>query len=419
MDDPTASAVVEELARLTNHTITIVTASSQAIQQSMRRLLRSGASNRPTPSPGRRRSRMRRTRARPSSLDEPCRTRRVDDPLHQIITLALEIGASDIHLEAAAGTRSGSASTAICVRPIPRRCRARRRSRCASCLGGSGRSPGSTPPIACRSTAGSRSSTPGTRAPIGVRVSILPSAAGDSVVIRIADRARAPKGLADLHLSQAVTTKLEKALAQKGGGLFLVTGPAGSGRSTTLAACVASLSRPDMRILVVDEPGELAPVEVSRFDVRDEPGQTYADYLRVVLRHDPDVVMIGEIADRETADLACRARRVGPAGAQHAPHRYARSPPCRDSSASGVDPALLAPVLRGVMSQRLIRKTGRQDRPHADRRVLDARRRGSPPDPQPARRSTNLRRSCRAPHAHRTPADPAFALRASARQCPI
>ena len=357
MDDPTASAVVEELARLTNHTITIVTASSKAIQQSMRRLYEAeidppevvaapSAKSHP-PDPAR------------AALESHA-GRRVDDPLHQIIALALDLGASDIHLEAGRhsirfridGHLREADSAAMprtqekSLRELPARLRTL-----------AGLDAGDRVP----QHGGFQIVDTRTRAPIGVRVSILPSAAGDSVVIRIADRARAPKSIADLHLSQAVTARLEKALVQKGGGLFLVTGPAGSGRSTTLAACVAVLNRPDVRILVVDEPGELAAAEVSRFDVRDEPGQTYADFLRVVLRHDPDVVMIGEIADRETADLACRAAESGRLvlSTLHTGTAVAAVPRLLGL---GVDPGLLAPVLRGVMSQRLIRKTAARGR---------------------------------------------------------
>jgi type IV pilus assembly protein PilB len=352
MDDPTAAAVIEELARLTNHTITIVTASSKAIQQSMRRLYEveieppevvlapSAKSHAPEAT-------------RSPSLESHA-GKRVDDPLHQIIAHALEIGASDIHLEPSRhsirlridGVLREADPAALprtmekTLRDMPARLRT------LAGLDATDRAPqhGGFQVVDTRS-----------RTPIGLRVSIMPSATGDSAVIRLADRARAPKGLADLHLSPAVTSRLEAVLKQRSG-LLLVTGPAGSGRSTTLAACVTSLHRPDARILVVDEPGGHPFVEVGRFDVRDEPGHTYADFLRAVLRHDPDVVMLGELADRETAGLACQAAEAGRLvlSTLHTSSAVAAVPRLLDFA---VEPSLLAASLLGVMSQRLVRRT--------------------------------------------------------------
>jgi type IV pilus assembly protein PilB len=354
MDDPTATAVVEELAKLTNHTITVVTASSKAIQQSMRRLYETGIDavevvatatvKAPAPEPAR----------SPAALENHA-GRRVDDPLHQIFAHALEIGASDIHLEpgrhsirfridgvlreadAAALPRTLEKS----LRELPARLRT------LAGLDAADRVP---------QHGGFQIVDSRTRAPIGVRVSILPAATGgDSIVIRLADRAHAPKGLADLKLSAAVTSRLE-ALLQRRHGLLLVTGPTASGRSTTLAAAIAALHRPDARILIVDEPGGPPLPDVAQFDVRDEPGQTYADFLRVVLRHDPDVVLIGEIGDRDSAELACEIAEAGRLvlSALHAPAAVTVVPRLLDL---GVAPSVLSSALVGVMAQRLVRRT--------------------------------------------------------------
>ena len=353
MDDPTASAVVEELARLTDHTITVVTASSKAIQQSLRRLYETEIDPpevvvAPSAKPHAPDT------ARPASLESHA-GRRVDDPLHQIIAHALEIGASDIHLEAGrhsirfridgqlheADPATLPRTQEKSLRELPSRLRT------LAGLDGTERAP---------QQGGFQIVDTRTRAPIGVRVSILPSAAGDSVVIRIADRARAPKRIADLHFSPAVTSRLEQVLQHKSG-LFLVTGPAGSGRSTTLAAMVAALHRPEARIVVVDHPGELVPADLVSFDVRDEPGQTYADFLRVILRHDPDVVMIGDLGDRDAAGLACLAAESGRLVLSTLQTSTAIAAVPR-LLGLGVDPVLLAPSLIGVMSQQLISKAG-------------------------------------------------------------
>jgi type IV pilus assembly protein PilB len=351
MDDPTAAAVIEELGKLTNHTITVVTASSKAIQQSMRRLYE--AEIQPpevvlaTPS-----KHHHAEPARPAALESHS-GKRVDDPLHQIIAHALEIGASDVHLEPARhsirfridGLLREADPAALprtmekSLRELPARLRT------LAGLDAADRVP---------QHGGFQIVDTRTRAPIGVRVSILPASTGDSIVIRVADRASAPKRIADLSLSAAVTSRLEAVLKHRSG-LFLVTGPAGSGRSTTLSACVATLHSPEVRTLVVNEPGEQAPVEVGQFDVRDEPGQTAADYVRAVLRHDPDVVMIGDSSDREVASLACRVAESGRLvlTAMHASTAAGVVPRLLEA---GVEPSLLATSLLGVMSQRLIRR---------------------------------------------------------------
>jgi len=129
-------------------------------------------------------------------------------------------------------------------------------------------------------------------------------------VIRILDQTRAPRSILELGLSAVVSARLEE-LLQRPTGIFLVTGPTGSGKSTTLYACLMKLHRPEIRILTAEDPVEYVYDELSQSEVNDAIGNTFAGYLRAFLRHDPEIIMIGEIRDQETAEMAFRAAQTG------------------------------------------------------------------------------------------------------------
>lgn len=145
---------------------------------------------------------------------------------------------------------------------------------------------------------------------IDVRVSTSPIANGESIVLRLLGRSRVPLELAEIGLPYALLTKFIAAL-QRPNGIILVTGPTGSGKTTTLYAALNRLRRPEVKILTVEDPVEILLEGVNQVQVQPEIGLDYASSLRAFLRQDPDILMIGEIRDRETADIALRAALTG------------------------------------------------------------------------------------------------------------
>jgi type II secretory ATPase GspE/PulE/Tfp pilus assembly ATPase PilB-like protein len=189
---------------------------------------------------------------------------------------------------------------------------------------------------------------------IDLRVSVIPSYFGESVVIRVLDRAAAPRSLDSIDLSPLVAKRIAE-LLQHPTGIFLVTGPTGSGKSTTLSACLNFLHRPEIRILTAEDPVEYVYDELSQSEVNLAIGNTFATYLRAFLRHDPEVIMLGEIRDRETAEMAFRAAQTGHLllSTMHTNSAIAALPRLSDLE---IEPSLIASSLIGVLSQRLARR---------------------------------------------------------------
>ena len=189
---------------------------------------------------------------------------------------------------------------------------------------------------------------------LDVRVSTLPSRAGERVVLRVLDKQQAGLTLGQLGLAGASGEILTRALAEPNG-IILVTGPTGSGKTTSLYAALASLNDGTRNILTVEDPVEYAIDGVGQTQVNAKVGMTFAGGLRAILRQDPDVVMVGEIRDRETADIAVQASLTGhlvlsTVHTNDAPGAITR---LRDMK---VEPFLLASSLRAVLAQRLVRR---------------------------------------------------------------
>lgn len=202
---------------------------------------------------------------------------------------------------------------------------------------------------------------------VDVRVSTLPNRAGERVVMRLLDKENAGIGLVQLGLDVKAEDTLRRALAEPNG-IVLVTGPTGSGKTTTLYAALRGLNDGARNILTVEDPVEYAVDGVGQTQVNSKVGLTFAAGLRAILRQDPDVVMIGEIRDRETADIAVQASLTG--------HLVLSTVHTNDAAGAitrmrdmGVEPFLLASTLRAVIAQRLVRRLC----PHCrEERVLDA-----------------------------------------------
>ncbi|MEM6853387.1 MAG: GspE/PulE family protein [Planctomycetota bacterium] len=195
---------------------------------------------------------------------------------------------------------------------------------------------------------------PTARGPVDLRVSTVPTVYGESVVLRILDRATALIGLDNLGMPEPQLSDFKKEL-ESPHGIVLVTGPTGSGKSTTLYAALTHLFRPELKILTIEDPVEYRLNGVNQIPVNPKRGLTFADGLRAILRQDPDVIMVGEIRDAETADIAIRSALTG--------HLVFSTLHTNDAVGAvarlmdmGIEPFLIASSLRGVMAQRLVRR---------------------------------------------------------------
>lgn len=189
---------------------------------------------------------------------------------------------------------------------------------------------------------------------VDVRVATSPTVFGESAVLRILDRSAVPLDLDALGLSAPVAEVLRRA-ATAPHGVFLVTGPTGSGKTTTLYALLQTFAGSTKKVLSVEDPVEYQFEHVSQTQVASQVGLTFAATLRSFLRHDPDVILVGEIRDPETAAVALQAAMTGHMvlASVHANSALAVLPRLMDM---GVEPYQLAAGFRGAAAQRLVRR---------------------------------------------------------------
>jgi type IV pilus assembly protein PilB len=189
---------------------------------------------------------------------------------------------------------------------------------------------------------------------IDFRVSILPTSHGEKVVMRILDTDAGVRTLEDTGVSPHNIDLIRKAIAQPFG-IILISGPTGSGKSTTLYAMLSEVDRIGKNVISLEDPVEYNMDGVSQSQVRPEIGYTFANGLRTALRQDPDVIMVGEIRDKETAQLAIQAALTGHLvlSTIHTNNAAGVIPRLIDM---GVDPYLIAPTLELALAQRLVRR---------------------------------------------------------------
>jgi len=189
---------------------------------------------------------------------------------------------------------------------------------------------------------------------VDVRVSILPTVHGEKVVMRILDKANLAPGLASLGLDDYAYKAMKYAIEQPHG-IILVTGPTGSGKTTTLYSCLQDLNKPNVNIVTAEDPVEYELAGVNQCHVNVAQGLTFAGILRSVLRQDPDIVLVGEIRDGETADIAVKAALTGHLvlSTLHTNDACGVVPRLFDM---GVQPFMLASSLILAQAQRLYRK---------------------------------------------------------------
>lgn len=188
---------------------------------------------------------------------------------------------------------------------------------------------------------------------VDFRVSTFPSFYGEKVVIRILDKEKGVKSLSDLGLSESGIKMIREA-TNRPYGLILLTGPTGSGKTTTLYAMLQELDREKSNVVSLEDPIEYNIESMSQSQVRPDIGYDFANGLRSILRQDPDIIMVGEIRDKETASLAIQAALTGHLvfSTLHTNNAAGVVPRLIDM---GVDPFLIAPTLLLVIGQRLVK----------------------------------------------------------------
>lgn len=189
---------------------------------------------------------------------------------------------------------------------------------------------------------------------IDIRVSTLPTLWGESAVMRILDRSQVKVDINTVGLSPPLLKKLDFVINQPNG-IFLVTGPTGSGKTTTLYACLNVLNKPGVKIITTEDPVELQIDRVIQVQVKEEVGLTFAECLRSILRQDPDIILVGEIRDLETAEIAVQSSLTGhlvlsTLHTNSAPETITRL------LDMGVEPFLITSSLVSVLAQRLVRQ---------------------------------------------------------------
>jgi general secretion pathway protein E len=189
---------------------------------------------------------------------------------------------------------------------------------------------------------------------VDIRVSTIPTVHGESIVMRLLDRSSVFLPMERLGFTTRMLTRFEK-LIQRPHGIILVTGPTGSGKTTTLYAALDKINSPDRKIITVEDPVEYQLKGVNQIPVKPKIGLTFASGLRHIVRQDPDVILVGEIRDLETAEISIQASLTG--------HLVFSTLHTNDAPSAvtrlqdmGVEPYLLSSVLEAVLAQRLVRR---------------------------------------------------------------
>jgi type II secretory ATPase GspE/PulE/Tfp pilus assembly ATPase PilB-like protein len=188
---------------------------------------------------------------------------------------------------------------------------------------------------------------------VDFRVATAGSKTGEKLVMRILDNAAGVSRVEEIGLRPKMVTAIREVVTQPHG-MFLCCGPTGSGKSTTLYACLREIDRYQKNIITIEDPIEYHLDNITQLEINTKAGQTFAQSLRSVLRQDPDVIMIGEIRDQETATIACQAANTG--------HMVFSTVHSNDAITAlfrlldlGVEPFMIASALSAVLAQRLVR----------------------------------------------------------------
>lgn len=193
--------------------------------------------------------------------------------------------------------------------------------------------------------------------PVDIRLSTLPTVYGEKIVMRILDLSNAATDITQIGFTEK-NEKLFRQMIARPNGIVLITGPTGSGKSSTLYAALSNLNEEGVNIITVEDPVEYQLNGINQIQVKEEVGLTFAAGLRSILRQDPDIVMIGEIRDLETAQIAVRASLTGHLVLSTL-HTNSAVESISRLEDMGIEPFLISSSLIGVMAQRLVRRVCR------------------------------------------------------------
>jgi type IV pilus assembly protein PilB len=227
---------------------------------------------------------------------------------------------------------------------------------------------------------------------VDIRVAVLPTVQGEGVIMRLLDKSREAPTLTEVGLSKEMQMVLED-IVHRPTGCFLVTGPTGSGKTTTLYAALADVVRPEINVISVEDPVEYLVDDVYQVQVNSRHGVTFASALRSILRSDPDVVMVGEIRDLETAKIALEAALTG--------HTVFSTLHTNDAPSAltrltdlGIEPYMLGSAITAVLAQRLVRRLCEQCREPYEPSPADLEQLGLEQDALETGATFYRRRSC-------------------------
>jgi type II secretory ATPase GspE/PulE/Tfp pilus assembly ATPase PilB-like protein len=360
MDDPTNISVVKELRSSTGLTINMVTSTSAKIYNAFEKLYGEELQGEQDLNHGQELISDEESRELGKSryLEEYQQTQRADEAVRKIINLAVKNRASDIHIESLDNRllirfrvdgvlqefNLGAFQDAI----------NKNRKEIISRIKILGKMDIAEKRRPQDGSFRVRVEKNGEIVTVDFRVSIIPVYYGENAVLRILDPRNAPKSIQELGFSRPITEKLQQLLSRTTG-IMLITGPTGSGKSSTLYAALMTLFRPEIRILTAENPIEYVYENLSQCEVNEKIGNTFANYLRAFLRHDPEVIMLGEIRDQETAEMAFRAAQTG--------HMLLSTLHTNDAISAvtrlldlNIEANMITSSLLGVHAQRLVRK---------------------------------------------------------------
>jgi type II secretory ATPase GspE/PulE/Tfp pilus assembly ATPase PilB-like protein len=360
MEDPTDSAVIKELRSSTGLAINIITSTSSKIRHAFSKLYGEELSGEQEVDHGHdvisdeETGEINRSRY----LEEYQQTQRADDTVRKIINIAVKNHTSDIHIESLGNRllvrfRIDGVLQELTLGALQDSINKNRKEIISriKILGKMDIAEKRRPQDGSFRVRVERN---GEIVPVDFRVSIIPSYYGENVVLRILDKRNAPTSIQDLGFSKVITEKLQQ-LLKRTTGILLITGPTGSGKSSTLYAALMTLFRPEIRILTAENPIEYVYESLSQCEVNEKIGNTFANYLRAFLRHDPEVIMVGEIRDQETAEMAFRAAQTG--------HMLLSTLHTNDAISAvtrlldlNIEANMITSSLLGVHAQRLVRK---------------------------------------------------------------
>jgi type IV pilus assembly protein PilB len=359
MSDPSDLDAAEDLAQSTGCLIRVVTSSLRSIQDAITRLYSPGSAQTAEAEALESLELVQDVEDHALGKEYTAQSRRADDLVRQIFNLAISRGCSDVHMESLGRNRMhirfriDGVLRELDLGPLQQACSQNvlsivSRVKILGKLDIAERRRPQDGSFRLRAEGPS-----GELLDFDLRVSVMPSYYGESVVVRILDRRRTPKSIESLKFPSPVADGMKRLLTRTSG-IILITGPTGSGKSSTMYAALQTLHRPEIRILTAEDPIEYVYEQFSQSEVDERIGNTFANYLRAFLRHDPEVIMVGEIRDHDTAEMALRAAMTG--------HLLLSTLHTSDAVSVvsrlvdlGVEPTLIGASLAGALSQRLVR----------------------------------------------------------------